>query len=432
MEEQKMLKKQFVLHIIYNMIAFSVIFIMFGILMFAMVRNITFSSVDKQLIEAKNEFNQSNLKNDNIYSIFDFQSSGIFESILPELDISNKINNPSITLILRNKNGEIKNKNELGRITDYAENISFDINDMNNIYNLKIKDKYDYRCLNFVVQNNAEYEYAQLLINIDGEKHLISNYFKIIAYGIVVCIIMSGVASWILSRKTLKPIQETLAKQTEFVQNASHELRTPLTIIQAKQELLLQEPNAKIIDKSEDIMLTLSETKRLSKLTKDLMVLLRGSKFNLNKEDVNIDEWINSIVVPYIDIANSQDKELILNLNFNKDIGIDTNKIHQLLVILLDNAIKYTEKGDKISINTSLKDNKCIIEVADTGIGISDEGINRIFDRFYREDRARNRETGGSGLGLAIAITIVKAHNGTIKASHNNPKGTIFTIKLNR
>ena len=324
------------------------------------------------------------------------------------------------------------NKNELGRITDYSENINFDINNINNIYNLKIKDKYDYRCLSFVVQNSNEYEYAQLLINIDGEIHLISNYLKIITYGVIVCIIMSSAASWILSRKTLKPIQETLEQQTEFVQNASHELRTPLTIIQAKQELLLQEPNAKIIDKSEDIMLTLNEAKRLSKLTKDLMVLLRGSKFNLNKEDINIDEWIESVAIPYMDIASSQGKELLLNLNFNKDIGIDINKIHQLLVILLDNAIKYTEKGDKITINTSIKDNKCIIEVADTGIGISDEGINRIFDRFYREDRARNRETGGSGLGLAIATTIVKAHNGTIKASHNNPKGTAFTIKLNR
>ena len=159
---------------------------------------------------------------------------------------------------------------------------------------------------------------------------------------------------------------------------------------------------------------------------------MRGYKRKLNKEDVKIDELINSIVTPDTDIAMAQNKELILNLNFNKEILVDTNKIHQWLVILLDNAIKYTEENDKILINTYLKDNKCIIEVADTGIGISDEGINRIFDRFYREDRARNRETGGSGLGLAIANTIVKAHNGTIKASHNLPKGTIFTIKLNR
>ena len=77
-----------------------------------------------------------------------------------------------------------------------------------------------------------------------------------------------------------------------------------------------------------------------------------------------------------------------------------------------------------------MKDGKCNIEVRDTGIGISDNGLKEVFTRFYREDKARNRETGGSGLGLSIADTIIKAHGGTIKASHNEPKGTIFTIKL--
>lgn len=434
MEEEKLLKKQFFLHIIYNMIAFAIIFIVFGFFMFTMVRKITFSSVDRQLNEAKNEFNEINSNFEHLNSLFEFKSFGMFESSVPDINISKRINNPGITLILRNENGEIQNEKELGRITDYAKYIYFDSSNLNSIYNLKLNEKYNYRCLNFTIHglDDSEYEYAQLLINIDGEIDLINNYLKIIIHGVIVCIIMSCFASWILSMKTLKPIQDTLRKQTEFVQNASHELRTPLTIIQAKQELLLQEPNAKIIDKSEDIMLTLNETKGLSKLTKDLMTLLRGSKINLNKEDVNIDEWINSVVTPYIDIAMAQNKELILNLNFDKDISIDTNKIHQLIVILLDNAIKYTEEGDKILINTYLKDNKFILEVADTGIGISDEGINRIFDRFYREDRARNRETGGSGLGLAIATTIVSAHNGTIKASHNTPKGTIFTIKLLR
>lgn len=101
-----------------------------------------------------------------------------------------------------------------------------------------------------------------------------------------------------------------------------------------------------------------------------------------------------------------------------------------MIVILLDNAIKYTEANDKIEICTFEKDNKCIIEVKDTGIGVSSQGLKRIFERFYREDEARNRETGGTGLGLSIANIIVSSHGGTIKASHNNPKGTIFTIKL--
>ena len=149
-----------------------------------------------------------------------------------------------------------------------------------------------------------------------------------------------------------------------------------------------------------------------------------------NKEKTDIDELIGELAKPYIEMANLAEKKIILNLQYNGEISIDTSKIYQVLVILLDNAIKYTEKGDTIELLTYSKDGKFTLEVRDTGIGISDEAITHIFDRFYREDKARNRETGGSGLGLSIADVIVKAHNGTIKASHNKPKGTVFTIKL--
>ena len=437
MEEQEILKKQFYKHMVYNMVAFAIIFIAFGIFVFFMVKNITFSAVDKQLHEAQNMTIGKNNNSDFLFDIFDNE----FEKMTDEIDdffnrnITRRVNNPQISLILRNENGEILNENELGRIKNYAENITFDSSNLNNIYSFELADKYNYRGLNFVINSNSEDKYVQLIINVDSEIALINNYEKIIFSAVVFGIVLSGIASLFLSSKTLKPVQEILVKQTEFVQNASHELRTPLTIIQAKQELLLQEPNAKIIDKSEDIMLTLSETKRLSKLTKDLMLLVRGSDsktMKLQKEDVEIDEMINNLVQPYSEIAESQGKSFNTNLQFKKIIGIDTNKIHQLLVILLDNAIKYTEKDDTIGVNTYLKDNKCVIEVFDTGIGISDEGINRVFERFYREDRARNRQTGGSGLGLSIASMIVNVHNGTIKASHNKPKGTIFTIRLPR
>ena len=244
--------------------------------------------------------------------------------------------------------------------------------------------------------------------------------------------ILSIIVSYVLSKKTLKPLKENIDKQMEFVQNASHELRTPLTIIQAKQELLLQEPNAKIIDKSEDISLTLNETKRLSTLVKDLMMLSRADnkKITFNKENVNIDEYIKNVITPYIEIAEIENKKITLDLNFNQDIDVDTNKIYELLIILLDNAIKYTEENDTIVVETYLKENKFVLEVQDTGIGVSEEGLERIFERFYREDKARSRETGGSGLGLSIADFIVTEHGGTIKAVHNEPKGTIFIIKL--
>ena len=197
---------------------------------------------------------------------------------------------------------------------------------------------------------------------------------------------------------------------------------------------MLQEPDSKIIDKIEDISLTIEETKRISKLTKDLLLLARADSktMKIKKEEIEVDKFIENFIKPYIELAEMQNKKIILNLNFDNIISIDVNKIHQVLVILLDNALKYTEEKDSVTISTFNKDGKCLIEVKDTGIGISDEGIKRVFDRFYREDKARNRETGGTGLGLAIAFSIIKAHNGTIKASHNKPKGTIFTIRLQK
>lgn len=248
----------------------------------------------------------------------------------------------------------------------------------------------------------------------------------------LVILVTSAVASYILSKKTLKPIFTAFVKQTEFVQNAAHELRTPLTIIQAKQQLLLKEPESKIIDKSEDIRLTINETRRLTKLIKELMILATAdsNQLQIKKELKDIDELIKEVVTPYMEYAEMQNKELLLELKCNKKINIDINKITQLMVILLDNAIKYTKEGEKIKVNTYYKDGKCTIEVIDEGIGISDEQKKHIFERFYRADKARTRETGGTGLGLAIAQTIVKVHGGTIKVYNNEPKGTKFVIKI--
>lgn len=247
-----------------------------------------------------------------------------------------------------------------------------------------------------------------------------------------IIITTSAIASYILSKRTLKPIFMAWEKQNEFVQNAAHELRTPLTIIQAKQQLLLKEPESRIIDKSEDISLTINETRRLTKLVKELMILATAdsNQLEIKKELKNIDDVVKEVASPYIEYAQMQNKKLELELNCNKEVNIDLSKITELLIILLDNAIKYTKEGENIKVITHCKDGKATIEVADEGIGISDEQKKHLFERFYRADKARTRETGGTGLGLAIAQTIVKAHGGTIKVYNNTPKGTRFVVKV--
>ncbi len=440
MNEQDRFKKQIVKHTLYNISAFAIIFLIFGILVFFLVRNITFSSVELTLKECANLYLETENSIQGLSDYF-FETRGIqkeeFENSINEIRdyvLSRKINNPKVIVIIRDKDKNVLNEEDLGRsYNEYLTQLNFNEKLLNKIYEIRINNTYNYRSINLELYPDSDNtRYVQLLINVDSENELVSHYFDIITVAILSGITMSIVASYILSKKTLVPIAETLKKQMEFVQNASHELRTPLTIIQAKQELLLQEPDAKIIDKSEEIMLTLNETKRLTKLTKDLMTLARADENNikLNKEKTDVDELIEGLAKPYIEMAELEEKQITLNLQYNEEANLDSNKIYQVMVILLDNAIKYTEKGDNIEISTFSKDGKCVIEVKDTGIGISEEAIKHIFDRFYREDKARNRETGGSGLGLSIADVIIKAHNGTIKASHNKPKGTIFTIRL--
>lgn len=439
MKEQDALKKQLVVHMLYILAAFSLIFSVFGMIIAFAFKYITYSSIDQELINTANVFIQDNEELENISDYFLKDGYSNFENFddklreIRDYNLSRKVKNPKYTVIVRDGNGKVLNIGDLGLY--YEENdmlISFDKNNINKVYTLNFAGNSSYRAINVKLDSEKaeNIRYVQILLNADSEKMLVDNFGKLVINSVVVGILLSVFASFVLSRKTLKPIEIAFEKQTEFVQNASHELRTPLTIIQAKQELLLTEPNSKIIDKTEDIALTLNETKRLAKLTKDLMTLASSNKMELEKENVNIDELIQNTVNPYIEVANLSEKELKLDLKYGKNLEIDINKIQQLIIILLDNALKYTEINDSIEIVSYLKDGKCNIEVRDTGIGISDNGIKEVFNRFYREDAARNRETGGSGLGLSIADTIVKAHNGTIKASHNNPKGTIFTVKL--
>lgn len=441
MEEQSEVRVYLLRHTIYNLIGFATIFIIFGIFIFFLVENIAYSNINQTLYNSKNQLLEiDNERIDIIINSREFKEMNTREFIQDAIKtyqdkiLTKRIVNPNIIIILRDMDGNIVNEDDLMRIDEYFEDISFNKNNLDKVYELKIGNEYSYRGLNFIFEgsNIIDNRYVQLLINVDGEKAIVNNYFQIISASIVVGIVCSFFASIILSKKTLKPLEENILKQMEFVQNVSHELRTPLTIIQAKQELLLQEPNAKIIDKSEEISLTLNETKRLTKLVKDLLILSRAdsNKLALQKENINIDEYIKGLISPYKEIAEMEGKNIELELGYKLDIDVDTNKIYQLMIILLDNAIKYTEENDVIKIKTYMKDNKCVIEVSDTGIGVSDEGLKRIFERFYREDAARSRETGGSGLGLSIANYIVTAHGGTIKATHNLPKGTIFTIRL--
>lgn len=428
MNEQKLIKKQLAKNMLYAFIVFAIILIFFDAIIYHQVSTYMYKSIDKELIRAMELYQNKNIV------------SEVKKVITKELDENIKITyietkvNPRVVCIVRDSKGEILNSETIGRFyNDYVKDIEFNKSKTDKVYSIKVQDKYNYRGITVKgTTSEGEEIYIQLLANVDGEVATINNMTDTLLVGSLIIIGIAIIGSYILSKMTLKPIMESYKKQTEFVQNAAHELRTPLTIIQAKQELLLQEPESKIIDKSEDINIMLKETKRLTKLIKELMVLAMAdsNELKMHKEKTNVDNLIKEIIIPYKDFAEMQEKEIILDLNYGKEANIDRNKINQLLVIILDNAIKYTAEKDKITVKTYSKEGKCVIEVADTGIGISKEAAKHVFDRFYREDKARSREKGGTGLGLSIAHTIVKLHGGNIKITSNEPKGAKIIIKI--
>lgn len=402
MNEQKLIRKQLVKNMFYTFIVFAIILIFFDVIIYNQMSNSLYKSIDKEL-----------QKTAKLYENIDTQ---LRKDIPKQFSEGNRITlietklNPRLICIIRSLDGDILNSENIGRFyDDYLNNVTFDKTRTDGIYAMKVQDKYNYRAITLKTFTLEGQEiYIQLLANVDGEVETIENLTDTLIIGSLIIIVIAIIGSYVLSKMTLKPIMESYKKQTEFVQNAAHELRTPLTIIQAKQELMLQEPDSKIIDKSEDINIMLKETKRLTKLIKELMVLAMAdsNELKINREKTKIDNLIKEIIVPYKDFAKMQEKEIELDLNYNKEANVDRNKINQLLVIILDNAIKYTAEKDKITVKTYSKDGKCVIEVIDTGIGISKEAAKHVFDRFYREDKARSRETGGTGLR-----TINSTHN---------------------
>ena len=155
-----------------------------------------------------------------------------------------------------------------------------------------------------------------------------------------------------------------------------------------------------------------------------------SDKLKINKEIFELDKEIKGLVTLYKDVAKAESKKLTASLEYKGNINADLNMIKQLLVILLDNSIKYTEAKDNIEIKTYKQDGKAVIEVLDTGIGISKVAIEHIFERFYREEKSRNREKGGMGLVLSISYNIGTLHKGSIKFYKEREKGARVIVKL--
>ena len=220
-----------------------------------------------------------------------------------------------------------------------------------------------------------------------------------------------------------------------FVSNVSHELRTPLTSVKSYLEALdegaLSEPVA-----PDFIKVSLDETNRMMRMVTDLLHLSRidNATSHLDVELINFTAFITFILNRFDKMRGSDEEkkyELVRDYPITSVwIEIDTDKMTQVIDNILNNAIKYSPDGGKITVTMKTTDDQMILSISDQGLGIPKQDLPRIFDRFYRVDRARSRAQGGTGLGLAIAKEIIKQHKGFIWAKSVYGKGSTFTIVL--
>ncbi len=218
----------------------------------------------------------------------------------------------------------------------------------------------------------------------------------------------------------------------DFVANVSHELRTPLTSIKAMAETLLDGARTDEAVASRFLETIIHESDRLVRLSSDLLDLSRVEARGVDKAPMDLAELVQEIAARLASQAQKAGVTLTNNVRPPLVVPADRDEMAQVLVNLLDNAIAYTPRGGAISLTAAQAEQGVTVSVADTGIGILSHDIPRLFERFYRADKARSRASGGTGLGLSIVKHIVESHGGTVGVESEYNRGSVFTFTLPR
>lgn len=269
--------------------------------------------------------------------------------------------------------------------------------------------------------------------NISEETEVIQTLLFILIVLSIIFIAASALLGYWMAGRAMVPISNAFKRQKEFTADASHELRTPLSILQSSLEVIEAEDRENLSPFSVTVLDDLKdEVKRMTHLVNDLLLLART---DLGKEQINKDWFSITSVLEKLQRKFQYEAEkagVHLSAALDNEIMAygDEEKITQLLLILVDNAIKYNVPGGNVQVSAVKENHQIRIDVKDTGLGIPKEHQKRIFDRFYRVDQARSREKGSSGIGLSIADWIVQVHNGKLEVNSEEGKGTTFSILL--
>lgn len=235
-----------------------------------------------------------------------------------------------------------------------------------------------------------------------------------------------------LANWAVKPIKKSWEQQRQFVADASHELKTPLTVILANTDIILSHKDDTINNQIKWIDYIKTEAQRMTTLVNDLLFL---AKTDANKNEIifskiNFSDTVWNCVLPFESVAFEQEKIIDSEIASDVFINGDNNRLKQLIVILIDNAIKYSNEKGHINVTLTQNQDKMNLSINNTGERIPKEQCIHIFERFYRVDESRARQKDGYGLGLSIAKSIVETHHGKITVKSSESEGTTFIVSF--
>lgn len=243
---------------------------------------------------------------------------------------------------------------------------------------------------------------------------------------------ISALAGYFLAGKTLRLIEVAMEEQRRFVADASHELRTPLTALKTSMEVALRDKKMSLQEAKRVIKSNLEDINGLQSLSNNLLSLakLQSNSQSVVFENVNIAGVIKKAYQKIMPLAKKKEIEIKLETK-SQAIQANEESLEEMMLIFLDNGVKFTPKGGKVIVTTKIDKKYAIFKIKDTGVGIAKKDIPHLFDRFYRVDQSRSKnKVAGFGLGLSLAKKIIEIHQGSVNVASTLGKGTTFTVRL--